>query len=80
MKWHLVIIRPCLSIYLKSPGNHIYEFIIHTTFFSCMLLILKGLSGRSESEFHHIYSSVYDTNMFLTVLIIQVYLINFNLS
>ena len=30
MKWHPVMIRWCLSIYLKSPGIGIFEFVIHT--------------------------------------------------
>ena len=33
MKWHPVMIRWCLSIYLKSPGNGIFEFVICTILF-----------------------------------------------
>ena len=33
MKWHPAMIRQCLSIYLKSPGNGILELAIHTIFF-----------------------------------------------
>ena len=44
MKWHPVMIRQRLSIYLKSPDNDIFEIAIHTIFFfpACYSKVAMG--------------------------------------
>ena len=46
MKWHPVIIRWCLSIYLKSSGNILFFSVtIHFIFCVCMYLYGAGNKG-----------------------------------
>ena len=47
MKWHPVMVRWCLSTYLKSPGNIFFFSVTMQFIFSvCMYLYGAGIMGK----------------------------------